>query len=158
MVDLTKASNELFRRKPDERYETLDELLRHCRDLQEQSQDHWQLPHLIEPTAVTGELKLAIGTDGALALNDWSFGQLCSMARVQKSTVNRLSPATAAKVLSETKPSGSKPLQVLGMGKQLRSLHGVAYSRLWNADVVSLLREYDDFQPSPKGFNGATGL
>ncbi len=37
----------------------------------------------------------AFSGDGAFAMNDWSFGQLCRLAGVAKETVNRLSPDTA---------------------------------------------------------------
>lgn len=158
MTNLKQASSQLFRRQPDERFASVADLWQHCHALRERSQDRWELPLEIVPTAASSELKLAVGSDGAFALNDWAFGQYCSMARVHKGTLNRLAPTTAAQVLLETRPGGNKPLQVLTIGDQLRSLHGVAYSRLWSEDVVSLLREYDTFQPPPVGFNGATGL
>jgi predicted GNAT family acetyltransferase len=56
-------------------------------------------------------------------------------------------------------PSADKPIQLLTTGKSVRSLHGVAYTRLWNADLLEIVDEFaTDFRPPPKGTGGATGL
>ena len=56
-------------------------------------------------------------------------------------------------------PGGSKPLQVFTHDQTVRSVHGVGYTRLHNADVVSMVRDVaTDFVPPQKGLNGATGL
>ena len=157
---LTRASGELFRRAPDERFPTLDALLAHCRREKDESEDRWHPPRGLapEPTA-DGRLGLKVGADGPFALNDWSFGQLCGLAKVSKETVNRLAPATAAQVFRETLPGGTKPLQLLTRGEGVRSVHGTAYTRLHNADLVGTLKDYAaDFTPPQAGFNGATGL
>jgi hypothetical protein len=45
------------------------------------------------------------------------------------------------------------------MDQRIRSIHGVSYTRLWNENLMRMIRECaTDFQPPPKGFNGATGL
>ncbi|MGC3970599.1 MAG: DUF932 domain-containing protein [Pirellulales bacterium] len=104
-------------------------------------------------------LKVNAGNDGSFLCNDWSFSQLCRMAGVAKDTVNRLSPSTASLVLGETLPMGQKPVQLLTEGETIRSIHGTQYTRLWNLDLVNILREFaTDFQPPQKGMNGATGL
>jgi hypothetical protein len=78
---------------------------------------------------------------------------------VSKETVNRLAPATAAQVLRETLPGGAKPLQLLTRGDRVRSVHGTAYTRLHNADLVGMLSDYaTDFRPPQVGVNGGTGL
>jgi hypothetical protein len=159
MANLTHASRELFRRTPDERFASLDALTHFCRQQKEQSLDRWHLPQQLQLQPVDGELVLRAGSDGAYQLNDWSFSQLCSLAKVGKDTVNRLYPETAAKVFSETLPVGQKPLQVLTTDTRVRSIHGVSYTRLWNIDLVNLIREYAvDFTPPQEGCNGATGL
>ena len=58
---------------------------------------------------------------------------MCRLARISKDTVNRLSHETASRVFHETLPSSSKPVQFLTSGENLRSVHGVAYTRLWNS-------------------------
>lgn len=159
MVNLTRASQELFRRTPDECFESLDTMLAHCRNQQEASMERWHPPADFAATVDAGCLSLKLGTDGAsLMMNDWSFGQLCKLAGVAKETVNRLSPGTARQVLCETLPGGNKPLQLFTQGQFLRSLHGSSYTRLYNADLVESLRAFEDFRPPEKGFNGATGL
>ena len=160
MANLTRAHHELFRRSEDERFSSLAELHEHCLREKQQSQDRWQQPQFFDPRISGDTVQLALGQDsGEFSLNHWSFSQLCGLCGVSKDTLNQLSPATANQAIRETLPSGTKPLQVLTTGQTVRSIHGVAYSRLWNADLLSMLREYAvDFQPPPNGFNGATGL
>src|SRR5262249_51050856 len=99
------------------------------------------------------------GTDGAFLMNDWSFTQLCTLSRVSKDTVNRLSAKTAQQVFHETLPGGTKPLQVLTHQDRIRSIHGVSYTRLYNSDLVAMLQEFaTDFQPPQQAMNGGTGL
>jgi hypothetical protein len=159
MTTLTHANRELFRRGVDERYDDLASLAAYCRTQKQQSQDRWQPPQQLRPIVREGELLLAAGDDGEYSMNDWSFGQLCSLARVSRDTVNRLLPETAARVFADTMPTGQKPLQLLTSDRSLRSIHGVSYTRLWNLDVVNLIRECaTGFEPPQKGMNGATGL
>ena len=161
MTQLTRASNELFRRLPDECFPSLSALAEHCRWQQEGSRELWQPPPGISTSLDDdGRLLLCAGDDGAFQLNDWSFGQLCRLARVSKDTVNRLTPDTAGHVFRETLPQqGEKPLQLFTNGRSLRSIHAATYTRLHNASLLSIVRESaTDFEPPQKGFNGATGL
>ena len=159
MTNLTHASRELFRRSPDERFASMQELAEHCRIQKAASIDRWQPPQHLCAAVQDDRLVVTAGTDGAFALNDWSFSQLCNLSRVSKDTVNRLTPETAARVFGETMPSGQKPMQLLTTGSTMRSIHGVAYTRLWNLDLVNVVREFaTDFQPPQPGCNGGTGL
>lgn len=160
MSTLTRAHFELFRRSPDECFSSLRELGEHCRGQKEKSFDRWHLPQAIRPRALAHDrLVLEAGADGAFEMNAWSFGQLCQLAKVSKDTVNRLSAETAAQVFDETLPAGKKPLQLLTEGESLRSVHGTAYTRLHNTDLVAILHEFaTDFGPPQKAMNGATGL
>jgi hypothetical protein len=159
VANLTRASDELFRRSADERFETLQSLWEFCREQRRQSQDRWHAPGNLAFHS-NGSLRVVAGGEGEFSLNNWSFAMLCRLARVARDTVNRLSPDTARRVLDETLPRASnKPLQLLTSGETVRSIHGTQYSRLWNADLVQMLIEFAvDFQPPQKGFNGATGL
>jgi hypothetical protein len=160
MSNLVRASRELFRRTPDERFETLAHVWKHCQDEKEQSVDRWIAPVDFGTRPVdSNRLVLTLGSDGAFEMNDWSFGQLCKFAEVTKETVNRLTPDTAAKVFGDTLPRGTKPLQIFTEGERVRSIHGTSYTRLHNTDLVTMLREFAiDFEPPPKGMNGGTGL
>lgn len=160
MQTLTKASSELFRRSEDERFATLPLLHQHCLTRKEKSQDVWRPPSEL-CTRSLGDNRLMFGVgDSSFTMNDWSFSQLCRLASVNKDTVNRLSPDTAARVFGECLPrSGNKPLQLYIEGDSLRSIHGTSYTRVHDADLVALLREFAvDFQPPQEGMNGATGL
>jgi len=165
MPNLTRAHNELFSRTEDEAFSSLPDLFRHCQREKEQSLDRWHAPLAILPEAEAGGLRLTLGNDGAFLMNDWSFGQLCHFAGVSKETVNRLSAQTARTVFAETMPRGNKPLQVFTDDRRVRSIHGVSYTRLYNADLVAMLMEFAvDFEPPQKaadclsGEHGGTGL
>ncbi len=158
--NLTRARGELFRRGDDERFASLQALWEHCQREKEQSLDRWHPPQSLVPRPdAHGRLSLEAGSDGAFLLNDWSFGQLCHLARVSKDTVNRLTPETASQVFRETLPAGNKPLQVFTQDRLVHSVHGVSYTRLFNADLVTMLREFaTDFQPPQQAAAGGTGL
>lgn len=159
MTTLTHANRELFRRTPDERFASMGDLLAHARQERAKSNDLWHPPKSVKPRVVDGEVHLELGNDGAFHLNDWSFSLLCGLSRVSKETVNRLLDATAARVLEETMPTGNRPLQFLTSDMGVRSVHGTAYTRLWNADLLNaVLESATGFQPPQPGLNGATGL
>ncbi len=156
MTNLTAASQELFRRSPDECFASLDALHDHCRGQREASQDLWHRP---QDVTLTHDLTLCVDDGVEYRPNDWSFTQICRLAGVSKDTLNRLSQKTASKALQETLPQSDKPLQLLATGDLLRSVHGVAYTRLWNAELLDAVRSVaDGFGPPQKGCNDATGL
>ncbi|MFO0796124.1 MAG: hypothetical protein U0804_01540 [Gemmataceae bacterium] len=158
-TNLTRASRELFKRKPDEAFASLGDLSAHCRARKEASTDRWVPPAGLRAVPVGEELILSAGDGEPVRMNDWSFTQLCSLAKVSKDTVNRLSAETAARVFGETIPRASKPVQLYAEDGRLRSLHGVSYTRLFDVEVLSMLQEFaTDFGPPPVGMNGMTGL
>ncbi|MHC4880786.1 MAG: DUF932 domain-containing protein [Planctomycetota bacterium] len=158
MVQLNRAHNELFRRSPDERFASLQELSDFCHSEKRASGDCWQMPRAMQPRSSAGLITVT-ADDTELQLNDWSFTQLCRLSGISKDTVNRLSPDTASRALQETLPSSDRPIQLLTTGQSVRSLHGVSYTRLWNSDLLDVVSEYaTDFQPPQEGCNGATGL
>ena len=160
MANLMKASTELFRRSPDERFETLDQLYLHCQKERNASADRWHPPQALRPRMDDSRLTLTVNGCETLGLNHWSFGQLCTLCGINRETINRLSPETASRAFEETLPTSTKPLQLLTLeASVIRSIHGVTYSRLWNSELLAMLKDAAvDFEPPPKGFNGATGL
>ncbi|TWT44365.1 hypothetical protein RAS1_07790 [Phycisphaerae bacterium RAS1] len=159
METLTRASDELFRRGPDERFDSLQSLYDHCYATRTNSIDRWHPPQSIQPAPGGGRFRVTVGNDGEFSLNDWSFGQFCRLAGVSKETVNRVSAGTAAQIFRETMPSGDKPLQLLTQDDAIRSIHGTAYTRLHNVDLLNVVREFaTDFQPPQTACNGGTGL
>ncbi|QDV83707.1 DUF932 domain-containing protein [Planctomycetes bacterium TBK1r] len=157
MATLKKAHDELFRRTPDEAYQSFDEMYEHCSKQRLQSEDIWERP---QDLTLTHDMTVCAGDGDELYLNDWSFSQMCRMAGVSKETVNRLSHRTASKVFKETLPRADKPLQVLTTGTDIRSIHGVAYTRLWNADLLDVVKEFaSDFTPPQTAMDDtSTGL
>lgn len=157
MVTLSKAHQELFRRTPDECFDSLDSLYGHCLDDQDRSTDQWVRP---QELVLSHDMTIGIGDNPDLQLNDWSFSQLCRMAGVSKDTLNRLSPKTASRALEETLPRSEKPVQFLATDDRIRSVHGVAYTRLWNVELLDVVKEFaTDFTPPQKAMDGtSTGL
>ncbi len=160
MTELMRASRELFSRTPDETFESFDQLYQYCSALQERSTDHWEPPEAVTPIVQDdGQLGLSVGSEGGFSLNAWSFGQLCGLAHVDRGTLNRLRSRTAMQAFQDTLPQGRKPLQVLTTDDRVRSVHGVSYTRLYNTELLDIVRDRAaDFVPPQKGFNGATGL
>jgi len=154
-TNLTRASSELFRRGPDECFSSLSTLTQHCQQSRENSCEHWELPQNLAPGS---DLQIALN-DAPHHMNDWSFSQMCRLAGVSRDTLNRLSNQTASQALRETVPRADKPIQLLSQEKQVRSIHGVSYTRLWNTELLSIVQEFaTDFEPPQPGMNGATGL
>jgi hypothetical protein len=159
MANLTAANRELYRRGPDEAYATLEDLHDHCRQERQYSTDVWQLPHTLQPQLHEGELLIPLEKGGHAALNDWSFSQLCRLSGMSKDTINRLQPETARLAFRDTLPQGDKPVQLLTTGQSVRSVHGVSYTRLWNAELLETVRDVAcDFTPPQTAYNGGTGL
>jgi histone H3/H4 len=160
VTNLTKAHDELYRRTPDETFDSMQALWDHCYRQRERSTDRWHAPSEIATRVENTALVVALGTDGAFAMNDWSFSSLCRLAGVSKDTMNRLSPKTASIVLEETLPrSGTKPLQLLTEDDRVRAIHSAAYTRLWHTDLLAVVKEFaTDFQPPQKAVTGSTGI
>lgn len=159
MVNLTKAHDELFRRTADESFSTFEELHDHCRKQKEASTDVWQMPQTLKPFSDENGVRLSVEGRDDVRMNDWSFTQLCRLSRVNKDTLNRLSAKTASLALEETLPSSNKPVQLLTTNQTVRSMHGLAYTRLWNADLLDVVQEFaSDFQRPQDAANNGTGL
>ncbi|MBN1560455.1 DUF932 domain-containing protein [candidate division KSB1 bacterium] len=158
MTTLTRAHRELYRRTPDEMFGSLEELSNHCQAQMEKSADRWHKPEAMLPQS-NDRFSLTLDTDGQFGLNDWSFTQLCQLARVNRDTVNRLTPATARQVFLETLPDKGKPLQFYTTDGLIRSIHGAAYTRLYNADLLDLIQETaEGFEPPQTAQGGGSGL
>ena len=159
MANLMRAHRQLFRRPADECFESFEELAAHCREQREACSELWHPADLLMPQVTGSSVQLHLGTDGAYALNHWSFSQFCSLCGVSRDTINALSPETASRALQETKPAGTKPLQILTSEQTVRAIHGTQYSRLWNADLLEAVQEAaPDFTPPQRAVSGGTGL
>ena len=159
MANLMRAHRQLFRRPADECFESFEELAAHCREQREACSELGHPADLLMPQVTGSSVQLHLGTDGAYALNHWSFSQFCSLCGVSRDTINALSPETASRALQETKPAGTKPLQILTNDETVRAIHGTQYSRLWNADLLEAVAEAaPGFEPPQTAAGGGTGL
>ena len=172
MQVLKRGHTELFRRGPDECFDSLAGLTRFCQEQKEKSLDRWVPPRSLRPRPLALD-RLVIDfadpgakqSEEAYQMNDWSFTQLCQLAKVSRDTVNRVTADTAWRVFGDTLPDGNKPLQLYTEGNIIRSIHGVSYTRLYNADILAMLAEFaTDFGPPQKAAfggkddSGGTGL
>ena len=94
MVNLTRASRELFSRTPDERFDSFDALLAHCQERKFQAIEHWQPSQTIRIEQDAGQLlmRLEQAEDVTLSLSDWSFSQLCDCAKFTRRQSTSLRP------------------------------------------------------------------
>lgn len=159
MRTLTRAHTQLFRRTPDEQFATLAELHEHCCDERDAALTGWRAPEDIKAVASEEGLELYTGNCNPLAMNDWSFGQLCGLAGVGKDTVNKLKPDTARRVFEDALPRDGKPLQIYSVDGQVRSIHRASYTRVPNADLLETVLEFStEFQAPQEGYTGGSGL
>ena len=134
MQVLKRGHTELFRRGPDECFDSLVGLTSFCQEQKAKSVDRWLPPRSLKPRPLVLDKLVvdfadagATGTDGAYLMNDWSFTQLCQLAKVSRDTVNRVTADTAWRVFADTLPDGNKPLQLYTQGDIIRSMHDVSY-------------------------------
>lgn len=135
-----KKNSVLYGRPKDEVFQDVDSILEYCQDRKDRSSSARMRPEQLHPIATSEGLMIPEG-DALLPLTDWSFGQLCSLAGVDRRTVNRVRAETAARIFQETLPQRGPFLQTYRIGDTLESIHGSAYTRLFNADVVKTVLE-----------------
>ena len=159
MPNTQKQFGKLITPTDDRQFESFDKLLIHCNEKQRESEVHWRLPADILPIAYRDRLQLKVSGSQAYELNDWSFRQVCELAHVKKETLNRLKADTAAQVLMETFPFGSRPYQVFTFDGAVQSIHRVGFTRLFDAELLELVvDEAFDYNPPPNGFGGTAGM
>lgn len=146
MTDRNRFRHRLFRRAPDKRFATFDDLAFHCRQIRHTSHYCWQTPNRL---TITDELKLVIG-EAELSLNDWSFGQLCAMARLNKGTLNRVTPRMASHVLQRMLSLSDRPWEFLATWGTIRAIHALSYAPLWNSELIAVLREFAPVWQAPR--------
>lgn len=148
MQNLTCAHDQLYRRSPDERFASVSELWQHCYNMKQWSTEQWVTPAELAIKPTDSEIQ-ATFQDKNFSFTDWSFGHICSLAKVSKDTINKLTHDTASRALTETLPRTGKPLQFFTMGNHVRSIHPASYTRLHDVDLLHVIREFAvDFRPA----------
>ena len=84
MQNLMMASDELFRRGPDECFATFDDLHRYCVETKERSTERWHVPDEVSLEATDRGLELGLRERESFRLNNWSFSQLCGLAGISR--------------------------------------------------------------------------
>ena len=161
MTNLTKAHDELYRRGPDETFATMQDLWDHCYRQRERSTDRWHAPGALStrPEQRTPWL-WRWGATVRSHMNDWSFSALCRLAGMQQGHGEPSLPRRPPASCWRRRCPGAAPslLQLLTEEDRIRSIHGAAYTRLWNMDLLFMIREFaTDFQPPRQAVTGGTG-
>ena len=85
MQVLKRGHTELFRRGPDECFDSLAGLTRFCQDQKAKSVDRWLPPRALKPRPLALDRLVldfndagANGAEVTYQMNDWSFTQLCN--------------------------------------------------------------------------------
>ena len=60
----------------------------------------------------------------------------------------------------ETLPRADRPIQFLNGVDEVRSIHGISYTRLWNSELLDVVGQFEsEFQPpKPAQYHHGTGL
>jgi hypothetical protein len=100
--------------------------------------------------SVTSDLQLVVDDETAFSLTDWAFGQLCRFAQLNKQVMNRLTRRMASQIFQRTWPQTVRPWEILVAHDRVRDICGFSYARLWNCEVLGVLREFEShWQPPP---------
>lgn len=148
---LTQASRQWASRPDDERYTSLVDMMDHFYDIQDAGRT---VDIKGQEITVQGKLKdgapclrLKLPNGRVVVPNNWSFGQLCALAKAPANYLRRLPEGLAAQCLNNGLHDREEEVSMLynvGGGAEevsLRSINGVNYGRIWNADVTSALVE-----------------
>ncbi len=92
-------------------------------------------------------LQLTLETGERVNLTDWSFSQLCRLSGMSKETVNRFQPETAKLAFRDTLPSSTNLFSVT-TGRSVGHFTGVSYTRLWNSELLEVVRDVCDGFPT----------
>lgn len=150
MATLDQCHHQWATRPEDERFTSLDDMLKKMKGLQARSREE-----------VIGANKLVVQTidDGRLMLDDgkqllepsaWAFDQLSYMAEAPAGYLRTLPASISAQALNHGLAKHQADVGLLARGnpglKQdgtgtLSAVTGPKYGRIWNADVVSALRD-----------------
>jgi len=116
------SHRELFRRAPDERFQTLQALSAHCRERKERSQDRWIPPAHFAPWPrwmnSSSRRATRAGSDELTGV----FPQLCSLSKVSKDTGTGSQPTTQPRFLGDDSEDRQSRFKLITEEGRLRSL------------------------------------
>lgn len=171
MVTLSAAHKEWSSRPADERFaSTLDLHARAVADRNAARRSEVKTEKL-KVEAIKGDVYL-MAQDKPIALSNWSFGQLATIADAPAGYLNRLPAELAVQNLNHGLRNAENRQHVAFMHRtpsekadaavaKLRALTSPRYSRIWNEQVTSRLVELEDlgtWRPAPAAFDGSRGL
>lgn len=151
MTTLTQASNQWATRPSDQRFTSLDELLTFTRNQRENSRSIAVSSRKIEARPIdedqTRRSLVVCGPDGSpTAPTHYAFGQLAARVKAPAGYLRTLPSDIAADAINY----GLRTRDIEDIGALLRvgdqipdlaAVTGPNYGRIWNADVVSSLRD-----------------
>lgn len=155
-TNLATASREWATRPADQRFWTLQELLEKAKKYAEESYTHSVKLSDCEVVPVGEDLVIDIGASDPATFQNYSFGQVCNIAKAPAGYLRELPAGLAAQNLNHG-------LQRLETGEQMLMLHkngdhvlrcvtGNEYGRIWNwqiADMALALEESEGWKVPP---------
>lgn len=169
-MHLSEANTQWARRAPDERFGSLtalhDKALGYFANAKEQTVNTEKLRVVARGNDVVLETK---ATD--VALTNWSFGQLATVAGAPSGYLGDLPAKLAAECVNHGLRANGDEIgrdnnllfrkdEHTGM-VTLRALTSERYSRIWNCDITRRLLELEaegTWRPAPAAFDGSRGL
>lgn len=156
MVDLMQASNQWASRPDDERFPDLDSLLAFVRGVKDRSAEAAPVPRNLLAVSEDDRSKALVLTAGAsppMALSNWSFSQVCGLAKpaaaeraLPSSALGHYPAGMVAPLLTyglthcrdprkRVKLLAERPASSGGLPR-LRAVTGESYGRIWDAWCV----------------------
>jgi hypothetical protein len=146
---ISTVSKEWANRPNDQRFLTLDSLLEHVEkrratsSTEDDATDHLQLTSTDDGAIVIGNHERPYGE-----LSNWAFGQLCGLAKANAVGYLRTLPAELARLAlqwSIEMNSGRDFMRLLVRkdgADQIGAITTTTYGRIWDAEVVSAVRDH----------------
>jgi hypothetical protein len=155
-TDLTAASDQWARRPADERFWTVGEMAAKCAEYKAASRELRVDLGKVQVVNDKGDMLLmGGGLNGPASFSHYSFGQLCRVAGAPADYLRDLDGELAAKCLETglrrkdrdvLGASGNVLVRgglTTGVNQSVGAFLSGGYSRIWNADVVGRLQEFE---------------
>lgn len=148
MTILTRASDQWYRRPPDERFTSLLEMTDRATELRAISQAITLPNNQVQARPVEDDVSalVIVGPDDAPVVpTHWAFGQLCGRAEAPAAYLRQLPPDIAADCLNHslahrrTEELGFLLRKEAGAPGQMHAATGPQYGRIWNAEILRAL-------------------
>ena len=143
-MELFKASEQWAKRPSDERFWTLDEMVKQTRAYRDSAQTSTVDYRDLRVEAVDREINLVGRKSIPATLSNWAFGQMCQRAKAPTDYLRTLPATLAAQNINHglaNKAEQTKARLLFHKNDRLilRALTGQVYERVWNHEICERL-------------------